>query len=508
MHVSLINLAKHFGPVRAVDGISVDFAAGQIHAVLGENGAGKSTLMKLLSGFLRRDSGETHLDGKPVEVATCADALAAGIGMVHQEPLDIPAFTVLENFICAGPPGAMPSLRAARRQLESFGRQLGFHLDPDAQVGALTIGQRQQLEIVRLLALGVKLLILDEPTTGISADQRERLFSALRTLADQGKTVLFVSHKIEEVNELCDTVTVLRAGQVQGRPLTLPQSTATLLTLMFGPLPPTVPPIEQPDVGAPFWELVDAGMRRGNLQLRHLDLTVRRGRCIGLAGLEGSGQQLLLDLLAGLRRPTWGRIKVDNVDFTACGLPQFLAAGVHLIPADRARDGMIGSMTLAEHWALTREHGALVDYDRARSLATAAILEYNIKGRPESPVVALSGGNQQRAMLALVSEETRGLLLEQPTRGLDVVSALQIWKRLKQRQLAGLALVFASPDLDELLTYSDDLLVFFGGRVSRLLPRQAVDSATLAELIGGVGFEAVCAGHAAAAEINPSVPSL
>jgi simple sugar transport system ATP-binding protein len=491
MQITIQNLTKSFGPVRANDGITIEFAAGQIHGVLGENGAGKSTLMKLLSGFLRRDSGTVAVGGRPVALRTCGEALEAGIGMVHQEPLDVPAFSVLDNFYTASPRRALPNKQAARRVLLQLSTQLGFPIDPDDPLASLTVGQRQQLEILRLLACGARVLILDEPTTGISAEQARRLFAALRLLAAEGKTVLFVSHKIEEIQELCNTISVLRAGRLVEAQAPLPQPTDRLLHLMFGPLPPPEPPAAAVTPGAPFWELQQVTLRGGALALYDLSLGLRSGQTIGLAGLEGSGQHLLLRLLGGQLRPSSGRLLVDGTDLTTVSQAAFLKAGIQSLPADRLSDGMIGPMTLTEHAALAHGKGGLVDWHAAAGKARQAIGDFNIKATPRSPIATLSGGNQQRAMLALLPPVCRGLLLEQPTRGLDVVSAHSIWERLKQRQAAGTAIVFASADLDELLAYSDYVLVFFGGRVSQLLPRAELDSHRLAELIGGVGFDQV-----------------
>lgn len=492
MQITIQNLTKSFGPVRANDGITLTFAAGQIHGVLGENGAGKSTLMKLLSGFLRRDAGTVAVDGHTAALRTCAEALEAGIGMVHQEPLDVPAFSVLDNFYCASPRRALPDKTSARRKLQLFSTQLGFPIDPDAPLASLTVGQRQQLEIIRLLACGARVLILDEPTTGISAEQARRLFAALRLLADEGKTVLFVSHKIEEIQGLCDTVSVLRAGRLVEAQAPVPQPTDRLLHMMFGPLPPPEPPGATVAPGAPFWELQQVTLRSGALVLTDLSFRLRSGETVGLAGLEGSGQQLLLRLLGGQLRPAAGRLLLDGADRSTAVQADFLKAGIQSLPADRLNDGMIAAMTLTEHFALAHgKGGVVVDWQAAAHEARQAIGDFNIKATPRSSIATLSGGNQQRAMLSLLPPVCRGLLLEQPTRGLDVVSAQSIWERLKQRQAAGTAIVFASADLDELLTYSDYVLVFFGGRVSGLLPRAELDARRLAELIGGVGFDQV-----------------
>jgi len=506
MQIAVDNLSKQFGSLRANDAITLGFAAGQVHGVLGENGAGKSTLMKLLSGFLRPDGGHIMLDGRPAALGNPGAALAAGVGMVHQDPLDLPAFNALENLLCAAPRGAFPSRAAARAALATLAGRLGFGVDPDAPVGGLTVGQRQQLEIIRLLSCGARVLILDEPTTGITAAQARALFAALRQLAVEGKTVLFVSHKLEEVEALCDTVSVLRAGRVAGPGQMLsPQPRDALLALMFGegaggmgqgdkgtaPPPPHSLPPPLPPSRAPAWRLERVTARDGGLALRDLSLDIPAGAVVGLAGLEGSGQQILLRLLAGRQRPAAGRLLLAGKDMGGAGQGAFRTAGVEYLPADRLAEGVIGALSLSDHFALLQPAGAVVDRRAAEARARAAIAAFAIKATPATPLAALSGGNQQRAMLALIPERVTGLVCEQPTRGLDLASAQAIWEGLRRRRDAGTAIVFASADLDELLDHSDYLLAFFGGRISALLPRATLSGNRLAELIGGVGFDAV-----------------
>lgn len=494
MQIHIHNLTKTFGRLRANDEISLEFAAGQIHGVLGENGAGKSTLMKVLSGFLRRDAGEVRLNGQPVRLENPAAALRAGIGMVHQDPLDVPAFTALEDFYCASPRAVLPNLRSARRKLLELNERLNFSVLPDQPVASLTVGQRQQLEIMRLLACGAQVLILDEPTTGITAAQAAALFTALRRLANEGKTVLFVSHKLDEVAALCHTVSVLRAGRLVGTQLAMPQPQEHLLTLMFGPAATASPglnPATSPTSGAqpPVWELAHVTMREGARTVQDLTLAIPAGTVVGLAGLEGSGQQLLLRLLAGQVRPLAGHLRLNGNALTGVHASAFREAGVHYLPADRLADGLVGAFSLADHAALLDRSQVLINRRAAIAAAEIAIATYDIKATPTTPIAALSGGNQQRTMLALLPDHCTGLLMEHPTRGLDVASARAVWQRLLARRQAGTAVVFASADLDELLEYSDALLVFFAGRVSRLFPRAELTDTRLAELIGGIGFE-------------------
>ncbi len=499
MDVHVHNVTKTFGSLRANDNITLSFAAGQIHGVLGENGAGKSTLMKLLSGFLRRDSGEILLNGQPARLANPAVALAAGIGMIHQDPLDVPVFSALENFYCASPRTALPDMKSARAAMRDLSQRLDFALDPATQVARLTVGQRQQLEIMRLLACGAQVLILDEPTTGISAAQKEALFTALRQLASEGKTMLFVSHKLEDVADLCQTVSVLQAGKVMGEgQMPMPQPQERLLSLMFGQEEVDIQPqiaaalTEEVQLMPPTWALEDITVQEGARTLHNISFELPAGSVLGLSGLEGSGQQLVLRLLAGYVRADTGKLWLNGVLRTDHPEAAFRRAGIYYLPANRLAEGIIGALSLSDHFALEQSGSSfLVDRKAAQRAATVAIDNYNIKATPTTPLASLSGGNQQRAMLALLPEHCSGLLLDNPSRGLDVVSAQAVWQRLLARREEGTSLVFASADFDELLTYSDYILVFYGGRVSRMLPRATLDTHRLAELIGGVGFEAV-----------------
>lgn len=509
MDIRIGNLIKTFGKLRANDAISLHFASGQVHGILGENGAGKSTLMKILSGVLPRDAGEIVLDGRPARLGTPAAALKAGIGMVYQDPLDVPAFSVLENFVCASPRGLFPTLAAARHRLEELAGQLAFAIDAEAPVASLTVGQRQQLELVRLLAWGMQVLILDEPTTGITATQRDALFGALRLLASRGHTVLFVSHKLEEIVDLCDTASVLRSGQVMGEgQMEMPQPREKLLSLMFeqvpsdplhpaqlSPVAHTQPSPAHPDASAPpsppVWQLEQVTIGDGSRELRDLTLTIPAGKIVGLAGVVGSGQHLLLRLLAGNHVPDHGRMLLQGHEQNTPSAVAFRQEGIAFLPADRLGEGLIGALSLTEHILLLKKSSFLANRAEAHAEARAAIATYDIRGTPDTPLNQLSGGNQQRAMLALIPAYCRGLLLEQPTRGLDVTSARNIWQQLLKRRAEGAALVFASADLDELLAYSDAVMVFFGGKVSPPLPRDTLTTERLAGLIGGVGFEDV-----------------
>jgi simple sugar transport system ATP-binding protein len=378
--------------------------------------------------------------------------------------------------------------RAARAELARVCQRFGFELDPELPITQVSIGGRQQLEIARLLALGVKALILDEPTTGISAEQKKTLFDALKQLAhEDGMTVLLVSHKLEDVIALCDEVAVLRAGRLVGA-RALPATAAELVEMMFGQaLTPAERLRADLSAASAALKLEETTLRSKRLAVESLSITLRAGEIVGLAGLDGSGQELLLRACAGLVKLTSGRVWVNNVEMTGHSYRQFLAAGVAFAAAGRLEEGLVAGLTLTEHIALSTESGAMIAWERARAQTAQLIQRYNVRGQPESQIQQLSGGNQQRMLMALMPEHPTVLALEQPTRGLDVDSARWIWQQLLERRDKGAAIVFASPDLEELVTYSDRILVFYAGKVTEI---PAVDPKTtsvemLGRLIGG-----------------------
>jgi ABC-type uncharacterized transport system ATPase subunit len=483
MSLELVDVHKSFGPVRANDGVSLTVEAGTLHGLLGENGAGKSTLMKILSGFLSADSGEIRLNGEQLHLSSPRDGIRAGIGMLHQDPLVFLPFTVLENLLLGREGGLGVDRGAAERSLREMSERFGFTFDPTAPVRNLTVGERQQLEILRLLWLGARVLILDEPTTGISAGQRIKLFEVLRALARDGMIVIFVSHKLEEVEELCGRVTVMRRGRAVGE-ADMPCPTDRLVEMMFGRVvAPTVP--EQTPVGEVVIEL-EAVTTRELADGDEVSVSVRAGEVIGLAGLEGSGQRTFLRLCAGLAEPATGRVRLGGRDLTRRRYREYLAAGMHYLPAGRLEEGLVPGLSISEHFALTDgTDGFFIDHGRARRGAEAKIEEHFIVGTPESPAEALSGGNQQRLLLAMTPPDVRLLLMEHPTRGLDIESADWVWTRLLERRDRGTAIVFASADLDELLRYADRILVFFAGSVLKEVDARGTSGDELGTLIGG-----------------------
>ncbi len=383
MKVELTNIHKRFGKVHANNDITLDIPAGTIQGILGENGAGKSTLMKILSGFIQADEGEIRLDGRPVKIANPADAIAQGIGMLHQDPLDFPPMRVIDNFLIGrNDIGTFPDRAKAVKALLDLEHQFDFGIDPETYVDTLTVGERQQLEILRLLWLGARVLILDEPTTGISSLQREKLFATLRKLVAQGMSVIFVSHKLEEVEGLCGRVAVLQQGRLVGeaRP---PYKTAELVQMMFGKV---VQPEQRVNACQDDHALAveDLAIEDYRLHIRGVNVQLRRGEVIGLAGMEGSGQRQFLRTLGGLIRPVGGALMLDGKNLVGKTYKTFMDNGIAFMPAARLEEGLIPGLTLTEHFILTEEQpGFFINKARVQDVTHQRIQDFSIRGMPE-----------------------------------------------------------------------------------------------------------------------------
>jgi len=407
--------------------------------------------------------------------------------MLHQDPLDFPPMRVIENFILGSVGGLLPRQGIILRDFLTLAGQFGFSLDPEAYVDSLTVGERQQLEILRLIWLGARVMIFDEPTTGISAAQKVKLFAALRLLANQGETILFVSHKLEDVEGLCTSVAVLRQGNLVGVE-NQPYSTKKLVELMFGK---TISvgernPCVRDEVTANLSNLMIEDYR---LKVRDVTLDVQCGEVIGLAGMEGSGQGLFLRAAGGMTHTVGGKILIDGRDLTGRSYQTFKRHGVAFLPAARLEEGLVPGLNLTEHFILAEEaKGFFINWDKGRLLAQKRIKDFDVRGTPTNTVESLSGGNQQRALLALLRDPLKLLLLEHPTRGLDIESVIYIWNKLKDRCQTGTSILFISSDLEEILQYSDRVLVFFSGKVTPPLEALTLTAEKLGELIGGKGW--------------------
>jgi simple sugar transport system ATP-binding protein len=484
MRLELCSISKHFGSLKANAGIDLVIGESEIHGVLGENGAGKSTLMKILSGFIQRTSGSILLDGHPVAFASPSEAVRAGIGMLYQDPLDFHQLSVLSNFMVGQSGSIRLDPQGCASRLQSLCRAFKFHLRPDALVQSLTVGERQQLELLRLLALGVSVLVLDEPTTGISAEQKTVLFNSLKRVAGEGKSVVLVSHKLEDVEALCDRVTVLRQGRKVGT-VDRPFERANLLDMMFGNIPAGLRPAGR-KTGKSILRFDGVSCSGGRSGLSHCSVAVHEGEVVGLAGLEGSGQELFLKLSAGLKRPDSGRVIFGASDMSGRTHRDFAEKKVAYLPSARLEEALIPGLTIAEHAALRQRGNILALNQRAADEASRAAIErFRIKGRPGSRVEELSGGNQQRLLLSQLMDSPRLLLLENPTRGLDVESALWVWRHLMMYARGGAAVVFSSAELDEIVSVSDRVLVFFNGCIVADVPSAAIDPNLLGHAIAG-----------------------
>jgi ABC-type uncharacterized transport system ATPase subunit len=473
-----------FGEVVANAGVDLTLEAGSILGLIGENGAGKSTLIKAITGLQRPDAGTVTVDGVTLPVGSPRAALDAGVGMLHQEPMVLRRMTVFENLV-AGRHGHARADRAwAAQVLQEHGRSHGFDLDLDTRVESLTIGEHQQLEIIRLLAGGVRVLILDEPTSAISESQRALLFTALRELVAAGLSVILVSHKLDEVLDICDRFTVLRHGRVTGHRVA-PVEPDDLVSLMFGDTP--APTQHAPGSTATDELRLDVrGLvaREGAVVTAPLTLTAMAGAVIGLAGLEGSGQRALLRGVAGFEPLRSGTVQLDGTDVTRDGAHARPSRGMHYVPADRAIDGLVPGLSVTDHILLGGHTGRLVHREGARANAAAVVQRARVVGTPASTPDELSGGNQQRLMLGLLPDDARLLLLEHPTRGLDLQSAAWVWQQLRARAAGGATVIFASSDIDELLA-ADQIIVFFDGDVLARMTAAETDSEQLGHLISG-----------------------
>ena len=496
MNIELQNIHKRFGSVHANNAINVKFDEGRIVGILGENGAGKSTLMKILSGFQPADEGDILIDGMRVDYTGPTAAIANGIGMLQQDPLDVGAFTVLENFIYGSGGGITLSRRSAETQLKQLTDRFGFELDPHQPIDNLLIAQRQQLEIIRLMALGVRTLILDEPTTGISAEQKVILFDALRKLArDEGMIVLLVSHKLEDVIDLCDEVVVLRAGELVGdmempetdenlTSLVIAETKQQLVTLMFGEVlgAQTREPVT---LGTPVLVADKLLVQDSRLDMQPISLTVHAGEVIGLAGLDGSGQELFMRACARLGRVNSGSLSLNGENILPFRYRDLFHRGMVFGAAGRIEEGLIAGLTLTEHTALVMDDNLRIDWKAVQKRTVSQIDHYRVRGRSTDHIEQLSGGNQQRVLIGLLPDDPKLLILEQPTRGLDVDSARWIWRQLLDRRKTGAAIIFNSAELDELVAYSDRIFVFYSGRVYEVPDVSQTSIDELGHLIGG-----------------------
>lgn len=459
--IELVDIYKSFAKIEALKGVNLKAESGTIHGIVGENGAGKSTLMKVLTGFISKTRGDILFRGCNIVLKSPKDANTLGIGMLYQEPLDFPQLSVLDNFMAGGKEKTFSSADQ-QEKLARLCETFGFDLNPNTRVEDLTVGERQQLELMRLISNGVEVLILDEPTTGISERQQELLFSALQTLKEEGAAIFIVSHKLEEIDRLCDKVTVLRHGLVAATQ-EQPFDRDDLLQAMFNSLPEHQPPPPKESFGPPVLQFDRIVSTVGRSGLKEVSISIQEGEVVGMAGVDGSGQSLFLKAACGLLQPDQGSVfRFGEKLLTTYGRKN---RSTVFLPADRLTEGLFSGMTIREHHLLSDSHNDFLTSSTGLVQSRRAIKTYNIKGTPETEVGELSGGNQQRLLLSLIPKDVRLILMENPTRGLDVQSAAWTWQHLHQRLGLEGVIVFASPDLEEIMEQASRVLVFYNGGI-------------------------------------------
>src|SRR5690349_11092013 len=477
---------------------------GEIHALLGENGAGKTTLMNVLYGLVQPDGGEILLDDEPVAIHSPRDAIRAKIGMVHQHFMLVPVFTVAENVtlgsepVRRGPLG-LPSIglldrRKARREVLELSERFGLQVDPDALVEDLPVGVQQRVEIIKALLRDASVLVLDEPSAVLTPGETEDLFRVMRELRAGGRSIIFISHKLKEVQAIADNVTVIRRGKVVGE---RPPSTSSveLASLMVGrsvQLRVSKEPARPGEVVLDVKDLSVYG-ERGEQSVRDVSFEVRAGEILGVAGVQGNGQTELAEALMGLR-PSTGSVHLDGADIGHASTRDRLRAGIGYIPEDRSEDGIVGDFSVADNLVLDvydrppYANGIALNLAAIRDTATRRVEEYDVRTTSvETPAGTLSGGNQQKVVVAReMGRDVKLLLVSQPTRGLDVGSIEFVHKRIVAQRDAGAAVLLVSSELDEIYALADRIAVMYEGRIVAFCP-PTIPEQELGLLMAGSG---------------------
>ncbi len=475
--LELREITKVFPGVIANDRVSLALERGEIVALLGENGAGKSTLMNVAYGLLSDDGGEILVDGKPVRIRSPRDAIALGIGMVHQHFMLVAPLTVTENIILGHEPARLGIIDRpkARARVVEISAQYGLKVDPDAVVGGLSVGMQQRVEILKALYQGARILILDEPTAVLSPQEVRELFGVIRSLVTAGLSVVLITHKLDEVMGAADRVVVMRDGKVVGETTPSQTDQIGLARMMVGR--DVVLSVEKGEshAGEPRLTITDLQVpgERGLEALKGVSLTVRSGEIVGIAGVDGNGQTELVEAIVGLRRPSGGSIDLKGRDITHAAPRETIHAGVSHVPEDRHRRGLVLEFDLAENLVLGDHRDApyashgITDAQAISETARQRIKDYDVRTPSEHVLAgALSGGNQQKLVLAReLGREPGVLIAAQPTRGLDVGAIEFVHRRLLAERDSGTAILLVSMELEEVMTLSDRILVMYGGQV-------------------------------------------
>ncbi|HET9435888.1 MAG TPA: ABC transporter ATP-binding protein [Candidatus Limnocylindrales bacterium] len=475
-------ITKRYPGVVANDHIDLDVRPGEIHALLGENGAGKSTLMNILYGLAAPDEGEILLDGQAVRIAGPSDAIDRGISMVHQHFMLVPVLSVADNILLGEETMANPIFldrSEAHRRIVELGRRFGFEIDPEKKIESLSVGWQQRVEILKALYREARILVLDEPTAVLTPQETSEIFAVLRRLAEEGHSIIFISHKLYEVLEIADRITVIRRGKVVGQRIPSETNEEDLAELMVGRNIQLV--VDRGESHPTDPTLVVSDLRvaddRGHEAVKGVSFEVRAGEILGIAGVAGNGQEELVEALTGLRAPIAGSVGLAGQTVTGRGPRQLQRAGMSFVPGDRQRFGLVLSFSLEDNLVLTQydeapyARGLFRNDGAIRAWAKRAVEQYDIR-TPSSTVTAgtLSGGNQQKTVVAReFSRELSALVLDQPTRGLDVGSIEFIHRQVVAKRDAGAAVLLVSAELDEVLELSDRVAVMYRGEIVAVL---------------------------------------
>ncbi|MEZ7898138.1 MAG: ABC transporter ATP-binding protein [Flaviflexus sp.] len=501
MKLELVGITKKFGSLVANDHIDIEVEPGQIHALLGENGAGKSTLMNVLYGLYEPDEGEIRIDGKPVTFNGPGDAVAAGIGMVHQHFMLVPVFTVAESVALGYEPthpvAGIINISKARETVEKVSKRFGFDLNPDAKVEDLTVGAQQRVEIVKALSRKAEVLILDEPTAVLTPAETDELMTIMKELAAAGTSIVFITHKLREVRAVADKITVIRRGKVVGE--ASPESSeGELANMMVGRSVLLKVEKDPPKPGPTALSLKNVSYidDDGVLLVDKVDLDVQAGEILGIAGVQGNGQTELSELLLGLLTPTEGEIELAGETITKHSVRKRVDEGLGFIPEDRIEDGMVGTFSVAENLVLNQYRTK--EFSRGPSILPKKIHENAEKLRDEFdirlsdvdyPITTLSGGNQQKVIVAReMSRKLSLLVASQPTRGVDVGSIEFIHNRIVKERDSGTGVILVSSELDEIQSLSDRIAVMYRGRIVGIVPAHTPNS-VLGLMMAGVPME-------------------
>jgi simple sugar transport system ATP-binding protein len=482
MKLELRGITKRFGALVANDHINLTIEAGEIHALLGENGAGKSTLMNVLYGLYQADEGQILLDDKVQHFAGPGDAMGAGIGMVHQHFMLIPVFTVAENVMLGHEEtvlGGRLDLAAARKRVREISDRFGFDVNPDALVEDLPVGVQQRVEIIKALSRDARVLVFDEPTAVLTPQETDELMAIMRQLKASGTSIVFITHKLREVREVADRITVIRLGKVVGE-ASPTASNEELASLMVGRAVDLTVNKEPARPGKPALVVKDLTVLdpRGQVVVDDVSFTVAEGEILAIAGVQGNGQTELTEALMGLQPRVVGEITLDGISLRGHSVRQVLDAGVGFVPEDRKEDGLVGEFTIAENLMLDRSDKEPfvkrwnLQLDYLNSFAESKVKEFDVRAQGiDTKVGRLSGGNQQKVVLAReLSRDLRLFVAAQPTRGLDVGSIEFVHERIVATRDAGTPVIVISTELDEVAALADRIMVMYRGRIVGIVP--------------------------------------